>query len=422
MNDPLALVEQFVVNNTNCYVYPKPGCELVVVHIIVHSGSMADSESFDGTAHFLEHVITHSGSRAKNQIQDFFKDHGGFDYNSTNRSSTYYSFKVPLAQASEALEMYGEIILAGKIESQHLEIERPRIINEYKESFPYARSFNLLKETHNILSPSDSHWLGKCRAVIGSEQGIAKINLSTLLDFYEEHYNNNNISIVLSGDLSATEAFKLISASPFGTINKPGKNNSKLPALSEYSRPKINYIHEKFSSEEIQHGTLTSKFLIPRGLPGYTEEAIDIASSLIGATLRRHFIGNGLYKLGINLDDCCQDAIIGSINFNYLPIEMLSTVESKVTDCIKTAAEDLELFNTIKKRRINEVMLWDPNLERIADTINRALTSIGKITTAKEDVEAYKSASFQDLQSLIADYFCPENRLNILTTPKQFVP
>ncbi len=76
---------------------------------------MADSESFDGTAHFLEHVITHSGSRAKNQIQDFFKDHGGFDYNSTNRSSTYYSFKVPLAQASEALEMYGEIILAVKI-------------------------------------------------------------------------------------------------------------------------------------------------------------------------------------------------------------------------------------------------------------------------------------------------------------------
>jgi predicted Zn-dependent peptidase len=204
-----------------------PGARSVSIAAYVLAGSRLESAEEAGVAHFMEH-ITFKGTAAyptTRAISEAIEGVGGSFNAATDRESTVYWVRVPIREATRAMDVLGELIVRPTLSTDEIEGERSVIIEEIRgyqdDPAEYAQ---ILFQTAMF---GDGP-LG--REICGDEAGIRALPEKTIREFWRTTYRPANTVIAVAGDLGHAQAVDLATTA-FGTGNGVIPGFAPAPAL-----------------------------------------------------------------------------------------------------------------------------------------------------------------------------------------------
>jgi predicted Zn-dependent peptidase len=204
-----------------------PGARSVSIAAYVLAGSRLETPEEAGVAHFMEH-ITFKGTKrfpSTRAISEAIEGVGGSFNAATDRESTVYWVRVPLREATRAMDVLGELIVRPNLDEQEIDGERTVIVEEIRSYLddPAEHAQILFQQAMFGTGP-----LG--REICGDEDGIRALPSDTIRGFWRTMYRPANTVIAVAGDLSHEETVELAGGA-FGTGNGVVPGFAPAPAL-----------------------------------------------------------------------------------------------------------------------------------------------------------------------------------------------
>jgi predicted Zn-dependent peptidase len=204
-----------------------PAARSVSVAAYVLAGSRIEVPGQLGVAHFMEH-LTFKGTAAyptTRAISEAIEGVGGSFNAATDRESTVYWVRVPLREASRAVDVVGELIVRPRLTDRDIESERAVIIEEIRSYLDDPSEYcQILFQTALFGAGA----LG--REICGEEADVRSLPDSAIREFWAATYRPANTVVAIVGDLGHDEASGLASAA-FGTGAGSAPGFAPAPAL-----------------------------------------------------------------------------------------------------------------------------------------------------------------------------------------------
>lgn len=196
---------------------------VLVLRLIVDAGSVLETESQLGLAHFLEHMAFNGTERfGETELVAYLESLGiqfGPDINAyTSFDETVYKLEIP-SDDPEALEIGFEVMRewaeAISFQPEAIERERGVIVEEWRTGRDAARR---MLEEHIPVLLADSRYAD--RLPIGDMEIVRNAPRSEFLDYYDRWYRSDNMAFVVVGDLSVHRMEELVRAY-LGQLQRP---------------------------------------------------------------------------------------------------------------------------------------------------------------------------------------------------------
>lgn len=235
------LTKGVLPNGMRYYIYPNdyPKGE-AVYRLFIKSGSVYETESQKGLAHFLEHMAFNGTKNFPGDgIIRFLESKGakfGVDLNAhTSFNETVYKLQLPTSDPNmvdSTLMILSDWAGGLLLDSVEIEQERGVIFSEWlSKTGPERDAQNaFLMELLNESRFSE-------RIVIGDTAVIMNFPHQDLRDYYQQWYHPNRMAIAVSGDVDVKTIKQLI-FKHFSPIPAP-----KVPAVTEYEIPAYSEPH-----------------------------------------------------------------------------------------------------------------------------------------------------------------------------------
>ena len=221
-------------NGARVVVKSTPGAPVVKNQVWVRGGSRAEKPGEEGLAHLIE-VAAVNGSKNQPYIEN--GDEGGLDGairvvggesgSLTSRDATFYSATVATSDWGRALSALADTVLQPDLSEDNVNRAKLIVANQL-----VAQVFNPVSQASDLAYKTafPNHPYG--HAEIGSEDTLGALTPAKTRDFYQRQYVGGNISIVIVGDVAASEAVKACER-VFGAASKaaPAKVDPKTEAL-----------------------------------------------------------------------------------------------------------------------------------------------------------------------------------------------
>jgi len=194
-NQGLTLVHQYL-----------PALPVVVADIWVKAGATAEPQDWFGMAHFLEHMIFKGTKRIPPGVFDQMIEHrGGMTNAATSHDYAHFFLTTATDYLPETLPYLAEILLQAEIPEAEFYCEREVVLEEIRGSDddPDWLAFQSLCQQ---LYPH--HPYG--RSVLGQEAGLLNLTPNQMRCFHRTHYQPENLTVVLVGDVEEHQALHLI--------------------------------------------------------------------------------------------------------------------------------------------------------------------------------------------------------------------
>jgi zinc protease len=221
-----------LANGLTLIVHEDHSLPVVTVDTWYHVGSGDEEPHRTGFAHLFEHLMFMGSEHAPYPTFDRLLEAAGADNNgsTTEDRTNYYesgpSNALPLMLWLDADRMGW---LLPTMDSAKVDLQRDVVKNERRqrmENQPYGKAWDALP---GALFP-DGHpysW-----PVIGSMADLSAASLEDVKDFFRKFYAPNNASIVISGDVRAADAKRLVERY-FGAIPRgPAITRRPTPAFA----------------------------------------------------------------------------------------------------------------------------------------------------------------------------------------------
>ncbi|MHC1729980.1 MAG: M16 family metallopeptidase [Syntrophobacteraceae bacterium] len=198
----------FVVlkNGLTLLVHQQPTAETVSAQVFVRTGSALEGKYLRaGLSHYLEHVVSGGTTRsfteaeAKERLQAI----GGSTNAYTSYDRTVYYINTAADHWRGALELLLSYVSENVLDPKEVAREKPVIQQEMKmgESNPNTELWRLFIQTAYQKSPVRY-------PVIGYEEVFIQQSREALLDYYQQRYQPENMIVVLSGNVQASEVLQ----------------------------------------------------------------------------------------------------------------------------------------------------------------------------------------------------------------------
>lgn len=172
----------------------------------IDAGSRFETDSTNGTAHFLEHMIFKgTDSRTQRVLEKEIENMGGHLNAYTSREQTTYYAKVLSQHAPQALDILADILQNSRISHERIECERGVILREMEEvgKQPEEVIFDHLHATAFQHSP-----LG--RTILGPEENIRSITREDIKQYISTHYSYPRMVISAAGNVKHEDIVKQV--------------------------------------------------------------------------------------------------------------------------------------------------------------------------------------------------------------------
>ncbi|MBX3044501.1 MAG: insulinase family protein [Candidatus Kapabacteria bacterium] len=275
-----------------------------VVSTIMHYkvGSKDENPSMTGFAHFFEHLMFESTDKIQRGELDRLIQNAGGNLNAhTSFDETVYYINLPANQLPLALWIESQRLRKLNVDTIGVETQRGVIQEERKqrtENQPYGDMLDRMMAT--LFKDGSYSW-----TPIGAEEHIAKATIGQFRDFYNNFYQPNNATLVISGDFDITLAQKYV--------------DSYFAGIEPVSLPKREVFNMPPLEGEIRHEVSDKLAQMPAIFIGYRGPAL-VDSLYYPISLLSEILSSGessrLYK---RLVDTEQEAV--AANFNMIPLE-----------------------------------------------------------------------------------------------------
>jgi zinc protease len=181
---------------------------IVAVNVWFGVGSVHETETMNGLAHFQEHMVF-KGTRkyGVGDIARIVKSAGGNLNAGTSYSYTMYYVVLPSRSFATALEVQADAMMNSTFDPDEFQKERLVVIDEARmyddrpESFTFYRTMELGFEKHTYRRP-----------IAGYQHIVEKITRDQLVEFYRNYYRPSNAVLVVVGDVDPDDAMARIEA------------------------------------------------------------------------------------------------------------------------------------------------------------------------------------------------------------------
>jgi len=174
--------------------------------VCVRTGSKYEDESNNGFTHFLEHLLF-NGTESLDRIElnEGFKDHGGYINAFTQKDLTGYLFVIPSIYSDYALKTQADQLFNSTLPESEFPKERKIVIEEIKMS--YDDPDNQAEMFFDSLIYQGTPY---ARTVLGPVEVIETIPREEVLAYYKERYLPNNMIALFIGDFQSEEFARLV--------------------------------------------------------------------------------------------------------------------------------------------------------------------------------------------------------------------
>ena len=264
----------------------------VSMHLMVEAGSVHETDSQQGLAHFLEHMVFNGSTHfPPGEMVKYFQRIGmefGPDANaSTGFFKTKYDILLPDGKAesmAEGLMVLGDYAEGASLLETEVERERKVILAEMRTRD--SAEFRTFVETLKFELPDDRI---SRRIPIGTKESIQDADRARLADFYDTWYRPERMILVMAGDFDPDTALPLIRKEFEGMAARaPARPD---PDMGEVRHQGV----QPFYHFEPESGTTDITLQVIRNIPagpdsaarGKREVILDIANQIVQNRLDR---------------------------------------------------------------------------------------------------------------------------------------
>lgn len=200
-----------------------PSASTSTVGVWIDAGSRYETDSTNGTAHFLEHMaFKGTQKRSVKDLEVEIENIGGHLNAYTSREQTCYFAKVQNGHVGQAVDILSDILQNSKLEESAIERERDVILREMQEieGMPEEVVFDHLHATAFQHSP-----LG--RTILGPADNVRGITRQNLVDYISTNYTADRMVIAASGGLDHAALVKAAEAH-FSKLPEKGVSTAEL--------------------------------------------------------------------------------------------------------------------------------------------------------------------------------------------------
>ncbi len=217
-----------LANGLRVIVHEDKTTPFVVVNIMYDVGARDEDPCRTGFAHLFEHLMF-GGSKNAPEFDRPLELAGAKNNAFTSNDVTNYYDVVPRENLETALWLESDRMKFLDINERTLAVQQKVVIEEFKEHYlnpPYGKVWHLLRDTAYKTHPYRWPTIGL------NTEHIAEASLEDVQDFYHKHYNPNQAVLVLTGNISLSDA-ETLSEKWFGSLTNTGSYTRNLPKENE---------------------------------------------------------------------------------------------------------------------------------------------------------------------------------------------
>jgi len=208
-----ALQRGRLANGLRLWVKPRPATGTVMLLLQVPVGSRHETKKDNGISHFLEHMLF-TGTARWNELEvvEVIRRRGGESNARTAREDTVYWLHLKAEDLELGLDWLAEVVFRPTLAADKFTKERQVIIQEKGGEIGALEQVeewiedlglgsNVFRAVRHRLYPKSSLLL----PVIGDDRSLRRIRYEQLTDFYKRHYQPNNMTLVVVGDVTEAQ-------------------------------------------------------------------------------------------------------------------------------------------------------------------------------------------------------------------------
>lgn len=244
-NDPRDYLAFELDNGLKVLVISDPETDKSAVSLDVSVGSGDDPKQRQGLAHFLEHMLFLGTKKfpEAGEYQAYISAHGGSHNAFTAHDRTNYFFDIDSNYLTSTLDRFSRFFIDPLFSAEYVQREKHAVNSEYQSKLKEdgRRSYSAFRQVINSNHPMAGFAVGSLETLADRPDSDLR---EELLDFYQQHYSADNMSLVILGAESTAELKQIVesrfSAVPLRAMAaKPAVpplfEPGKLPALMKVS-------------------------------------------------------------------------------------------------------------------------------------------------------------------------------------------
>ena len=265
------LYKKTLDNGLTLLVKETPGTKVATVQIWVKAGSAFEEPNEAGITHLIEHMIFKgTPSHGPGELAEAVEGVGGRINAYTSYDYTVYHATLSARHWGSAMEMLTDAVLHSVFDADELEREKKVVLEELymRRDRPETKLFERLMSeaysTHPYRKP-----------IIGTEESVSSFTREDILKYMEKHYQANNLTVVVVGDVSYKEVRDKVVELMGGMADGNGKTPS-LPVEPARSAARLFVV-----KDDVQQGHMALAFPVS-AFANPDTPVLDVMSMILG--------------------------------------------------------------------------------------------------------------------------------------------
>ena len=401
-------------NGARIVTSAMPGVNSVSVCFSVGMGSRFEKKSESGWSHFLEHMLF-KGSRKRPTRAELVRplERIGGDYNAfTGADSTCFYARVPAEGIRLVADVLGDMFANPVLPEAEIGKERAVILEEIKQGYDSVPRF-AVQSALRALWPD--HPLG--RPVLGFPETLAGVDAVGLRDFHRKHYTSRGTLVVAAGKVDHGRFVDLVrpilEALPVGrapACTPSGRARPQLPLV--FDRRSAKQAHavvacRAFPYADPRTPTLALlSYILGGGMNSRLFTSIRESNGLAYSVSALSFghRDHGWFRLSAGIDASRLSQGVALCGKELRKIADKSVGTSELDDAKSSMTGGLMLAG---ETSFEQMYCMEDMLHRI-----------GFVETPEQAVANLRAVTKEDIRSLAADLFRPENYTLSLVLPE----
>jgi zinc protease len=392
-------------NGMEVVVIPDHRTPVVTQMVWYKVGSADETPGKSGLAHFLEHLMFKG--TAKHPAGEFSQTVlkvGGNENAFTSTDYTGYFQRVPREQLGKMMEFEADRMTGLILKDENVLPERDVVLEEYNMRVANNPDARLTEQIMAALYLN--HPYG--RPVIGWRHEIEKLGREDALAFYRRFYAPNNATLVVAGDIEASEVHAMAERT-FGAVAPQPAIAAK--RLRPQEPPPAGPRTVTLADPRVEQPGVRRYYLVPSATTAAAGEspALDVLAQLMGSGSNSYLyralvvdkplaVGAGAGYQGTSLDDT-QFVISASPKPGVEFAEVEKVIDSVTADIAQNAVPDADL-ERVKTQLIAEAIYAQDSQAALARWYGAAITvglSVDDIRSWPDRIRAVTAEQVRDV-------------------------
>ncbi len=401
-------------NGATLVVKRRDDTEAVSLHVWFKVGSIEENYQQKGMAHFLEHMLFNGSEKyAYGEIDKIVEGLGGRMNAGTSKEYTFYYINVAKPYWKEALEVLYQLTQKPRLAEDMVEKEKPIVIEELRMGKDDPT--NVLWEEFEKLVYKVSPYR---HPIIGYEETISRFTRESLLEFFRNYYQPQNMIVVVVGDVEPLEVKEYVEQTFGKEIGRPVVRNQYVPEPEQ-----LETRFKKIEDKRLERSYwIIGWRVMPVGVKEYYSLLIldQILSGGKTSILYRELVEKGIAYSIYSGDFARPKDNLFVISASFDP-EKYEEVKRKVYEILKTLPQNLtdEEVQKAKQRIINSQAFSLERVQREAYYIGYSLAVVGLLDYYLYFENNIRSVRKKDVVNVLEKYILSKPYSEILMVPQR---